>query len=128
MVHLMTSHIESSGTPQLSCCLLPSGGTGLHTAAAAATRTVTIMIRIPPERLLIRGAYVKTAEISIPAMTVIRTGLDSLAGGMMIAMNIPYSAIPSALISLCGRISPAAAPVTVPETHPKTEMIVAPYE
>ena len=48
-----------------------------------------------------------------------RVGRLFFAGGTIIAINIPYIAIPRAETSIAGRIFPATAPRRVPRLQPR---------
>ena len=50
--------------------------------------------------------------------TIFSTGLDLFAGGIIIAINIAYSAIPIALLIASGKTEPMTEPSAVPSVQP----------
>ena len=67
-------------------------------------------------------SVLKTIEIII----IPKRTLFSLAGGTIIAINIPYSATPKALNALIGKILPESAPKNVPLTQPMRDIRIRP--
>ena len=59
-------------------------------------------------------------------MIRIRMGLDVLAGGMMIARNMPNKATESADTTLGGRILPINMPSAVPSAQQGAAKLIAP--
>ena len=78
------------------------------------------MIEKPDEMNPSAGMYLIMQLIAIAISATIVIPLFFLAGGMTIAINIPYSATPSALWIGCGRRSVATAPTTVPAVQQRT--------
>ena len=66
------------------------------------------------------------ADTAIESSATPATTRFSFAGGTTIAMNMPYSAMPSALVSTPGKMLPAAAPSVVPSTQPGTAAAIRP--
>lgn len=64
--------------------------------------------------------------MSAPRATTRRTARDFLAGGMIIAINMAYRAMPIADSIDCGIIEPHSAPSAVPPTQPVNEQSISP--
>lgn len=71
---------------------------GHRTAPIPAPIIVEAIILKPLEIKLNIGIYLSSIFIAIEMMIIIKIGLDFLAGGTMMAMNIAYKAIPIALL------------------------------
>ena len=91
-----------------------------------AINTVKIIILKPDEISLRTGVISKSRLDIIDAIISPRITLFFLAGGMIIAINIPYKATPNALKTLAGRMLPDSAPRNVPKVHPGTATQIAP--
>ena len=71
--------------------------------------------------------YLIIHTIAIDIMTIVHTGFDFLDGGIIIAMNIAYNAIPIAPLRLGGRRLDAHAPKSVPNVQPQNGPVISPY-
>ena len=94
--------------------------------AADDISTVNMIVLVPldiPERYG-NVANIKLAiKLNITKKNII---LFFLAGGIIIAINIPYNATLSALNISVDRIFPAAIPAAVPVAHPGIAIATAP--
>ena len=85
-----------------------------------------ILMAIPDDTLFNTGIYLKHVLSMAEMMTMMVTALTYLKGltvhltisGMTIATNIPYIAMPRALIIRGGSTFPRIAPRRVPTVHP----------
>ena len=84
------------------------------------------MIAQPPDRCFSTGRLEKATLAAIAKITVNSTFFCSLAGGMIMAINIPYKAIPIALDNFCGISWVAAPPTKVPSVQPTTGVRISP--
>ena len=84
------------------------------------------MVRLPSERLRTPGRY-RHRKLS-PKLTATSPATTRLflAGGMMMAKNIPYSATLRALTARSGRALPARMPRAVPQAQAGAASRMAP--
>ena len=90
--------------------------TGNLKAAKADATTAQIITTQPKDSIFKTGVYLKIQLITAEIITVISIGVTFFAGGIIIAKNIPYIAMPKALYSDCGKSDAAVAPKSV-ERH-----------
>ena len=72
-----------------------------------------------PDILLSGEMYLNRHDMTIEAPTHSAVFIFAIEAGTIIAMNIPYIAIPRADTSIAGSTFPATAPITVPSVQPK---------
>ena len=99
---------------------------GKKNAPSAEEVTPQIIITHPLPTLLNNGTNLNKQEIATEIKIILAIGFESRAGGIIIAINIAYNAIPSADIIVAGRMLLAKAPKTVPPTQPQNEQIIIP--
>ena len=95
-------------------------------AAAPAIRSVKMITLKPLVIPLNRGRTENSPLAAMEMTTRPAINLSFLAGGMMIARNMPYRETLSALTAQAGIILPKRTPRTVPVVQPATEMTVMP--
>ena len=95
-------------------------------AAAAEIATVRMMTRVPGETDESTGRYAN-AQLAAIAMTIsARITRFSLAGGTMIARNMPYRPTLSALTMFAGSTLPITTPKYVPSDQPGSAIAITP--
>ena len=100
---------------------------GKRIAAISDIATVSMIILVPDAMPESKDAYV---NIKLAVMEIITSSamiLFCLAGGMMIARNIPYNPTLKALTILAGRAFPRITPRQVPITQPGEATDAIPY-
>ena len=85
---------------------------------ADAITTVRMMVRVPSESVLTSGRTEQSPLAAKLTSTQAQTTLLFLAGGTMMARNMPNSATDSALTTRAGRVLPAVTPSAVPMAQP----------
>ena len=90
---------------------------GQKTAAAPESSTVSRMIRVPEERLETSGSLLHAKLNAMDRRTSTRTTVFLLAGGMIMARNIPYKSTPRADTTLAGSTLPMITPRQVPKAQ-----------
>ena len=94
--------------------------TGASHAKAIAAHTVHRMMEKPEEMCACRNGTYRTRQLSAAASAATpSTGRCAFAAGTTMATNMPYSATPMALCTLCGSRAPATAPARVPSAQPR---------
>ena len=89
--------------------------------------TAQIIMTKPDETLFRPGTKAKRQLKRTAVSITLSTAIFFLATGIIMAMNIPYIAIPRASLMAAGSIFPATAPTRVPAVHPMNGVSISPY-
>lgn len=93
--------------------------TGKNIEKITAAKTAQIIIEKPSEINFESGEYFMMQLKSADRTTTPKTDFIFFEGGIIIATNIPYIAIPRHETRIAGRICPKIAPESVPSVQPK---------
>ena len=99
---------------------------GARTAPSPAQTRAQIIITNPLETWLKAGIKLKQELKATEASSTSNTALLSFAGGTTIAINMPYMAMPRALLIEPGSSIPAPAPRRVPRAQPMYGIVSSP--
>ena len=98
-----------------------SSRTGNNIAPIAEETTPQIIITQPLLKLANVGTYLNMHDIQTAITIIFAIGDDFFAGGIIIAINIAYKAIPNAPRIEGGKKLLENAPMVVPPTQPRYE-------
>ena len=103
-----------------------SSSIGHKAAPVPAPKMVAIITLKPLDIKLNSGMYLSSIFIAIETSIIINMDLDFLAGGIIIAINIAYKAIPIALLMDCDNAEQVKAPKAVPKLQPTMGPVISP--
>ena len=89
--------------------------------------TVKRIVRVPSDKSDNSGSLEKQKLVTKLIITKPEITLFFFAGGMMMAMNMAYRAIPIAPFAISGRIPEVQAPRKVPADQPRYGKVINPY-
>ena len=89
--------------------------------------TVAMIVQNPSDINSNTGIYRIRHMIVMDIRITYKIGACFFAGGMMMAMNMAYRAIPIAPFAISGRIPEVQAPRKVPADQPRYGKVINPY-
>ena len=87
--------------------------------------TVRTIVRVPELQLFIIGVIVHNPLSAALIRTAYKMFLSFFDGGIMMAINIPYSDMLSAVTTLSGKMFPAVIPMAHPDAQNSVEINAA---
>lgn len=103
-----------------------SSSKGQKKAPIPAPKIVAVIILNPLDIKLKSGMYLSAIFMQIEIRIIIKIDRDFLAGGIMIAINMAYKAIPIAPLMDSGSAELVNAPKVVPKLQPMIGPVISP--
>lgn len=99
---------------------------GNSIAATPEILSVTRIVRKPEEMNEKTGTYRSTQDRMQEQVTTNTIGKECLQGGIIMAINMPYKAMPSEAVTEAGSAEQIKAPNAVPRDHPIIGPLISP--